>query len=333
MARSDAAAAPPGRVHVLINPASGKEKPVLAILHRVLRDLRIEWSATVLEATTDFESALDGLLGARDAPREGRPDWIVVSGGDGTVSAVAGAMAGRDVPLAVLPGGTGNVVAQELGLPLDYETAALRLFSGPVESRSWDLIDAAGTTCILRAGLGADARMMASADSEAKATLGWAAYVRAAVEQVTDEALTNVKITFETELGGPVQELRCSVLTLLILNLSRLGRGGAVLSEDVRPDDGWLDVVLVKAASVPAVLTFLKSMVDRSTTLPRADPGQLGHPDLPVELFRARRVILEPSSDLELQIDGDMQPPLGAGCQAAFTVRPGIVRCIGLPVI
>ena len=69
-------------------------------------------------------------------------------------------------------------------LPELLTGAARALFLGETEVRRFDLVDAAGTPCILRAGLGGDARLMQSADREAKDSLGWAAYLRAAIAEV-----------------------------------------------------------------------------------------------------------------------------------------------------
>jgi len=299
----------PARVHVLINPASGADQAVLAILARTFAEAGITWTCDVLQPDDDVGALIDAAL-ARDE----RPDWIAASGGDGTVSLAAAAMAGCGVPLAPLPGGTGNVVAQELGLALDYERAARALFLGPVELRELDLVEVGGVACILRAGLGADARLMASADRAAKDRLGWAAYLGAAIEQISTDEVTRL----EVEVDGETFE--ADVLTALVMNTSRLGRGGAVLSQAVRPDDGVLDLLLIRRGSVAAVLQVLRSIMDRTTPLPRAQ-GAPGDRNLSVEHIPARRVTITPRDEIALQIDGDVRPALPAGCRLEYGIR------------
>jgi diacylglycerol kinase family enzyme len=87
-----------------------------------------------------------------------KPDVIAACGGDGTISEVARGLSGSGVPLAVLPGGTSNVLARELGIPLDPERAAELLFDGRL--RSVRVLTANDRAFLLWAGAGLDARVM-----------------------------------------------------------------------------------------------------------------------------------------------------------------------------
>ena len=91
------------RVRVIVNPAAGQDKPILAILNRVFRSEGITWDVDLSHASGDAMRFAQRALESRAAG-----DVLAVSGGDGTVSEVAGVLAGSDLPLAVLPGGTGK---------------------------------------------------------------------------------------------------------------------------------------------------------------------------------------------------------------------------------
>jgi diacylglycerol kinase (ATP) len=97
-------------------------------------------------------------------------DVVAVCGGDGTISEAACGLAGSDVPLAILPGGTSNVLGRELSIPLDLEGAAALLFEGvPRPAR---LLLANDRPFLLWAGVGLDARIMARTSPFLKRWLG-----------------------------------------------------------------------------------------------------------------------------------------------------------------
>lgn len=313
----------PRRVHVLVNPAAGKEKPILAILNRVFREANLEWSVEVLHRAGDAVSATRRLLELR------RPgDLLAVSGGDGTVSEVAGALRGTTLPLVVLPGGTGNVVAQELGLPLDYEEAARALFLGPTELRKLDLVEctglagqAGGHTSILRVGLGGDARLMETADREAKDSFGWAAYLGAAAQQLAG----NVRARYRIRLDE--RELELEALALVVLNIGRLGRGGARLSSAIDPSDGRLDVLALPSGSLGAAVAVTRQIFDSDAAVPELTAENIER-NLPLLHGTGTRLVVVSRSEVELQIDGDAQPPLAAEHELTFELLPGVVRAL-----
>ncbi|MEZ6015499.1 MAG: diacylglycerol kinase family lipid kinase [Planctomycetota bacterium] len=302
------------RVRVIVNPAAGQDKPILAILNRVFRSEGITWDVDLSHASGDAMRFAQRALESRAAG-----DVLAVSGGDGTVSEVAGVLAGSDLPLAVLPGGTGNVVAQELGLPLGYEAAAQALFAGPVEARRLDLLDCGERSCVLRVGLGADARLIEAADRDAKDTLGWGAYLRAAVEQVTQGECSRFAITID----GARREL--DALAVVVLNIGRIGRGGGRLAAGIDPSDGLLDVLVVREGTLSAVVELARQWLDEARPLPTLGEAS---DDAPVLLASASAVTIEPRGDVALQIDGEKLPALRAGTPLSVRVHPGAVRFI-----
>ena len=115
-----------GRVHVVINPASGKDEPILNVLNDVFREHGVAWDATV---THRYGDAGDQ---ARAAIADG-VDLVVAYGGDGTQHEVANAVVGASVvtgrrtPMGILPGGTGNGFAREVGVPKKVRDATVLL--------------------------------------------------------------------------------------------------------------------------------------------------------------------------------------------------------------
>ena len=114
------------RVHVVINPASGKDEPILNVLNDVFREHDVAWDASVTHRYGDAGNQ------ARDAIGDG-VDLVVAYGGDGTQHEVANAVVtaaltkGRQVPMGILPGGTGNGFAREVGVPRNVRDATILL--------------------------------------------------------------------------------------------------------------------------------------------------------------------------------------------------------------
>ena len=93
---------------------------------------------------------------------------------------------GTEVPLAILPGGTGSVVAQQLGIAGDLESALRQLFGQEREVRSIDVLELGGRLSLLRVGMGADAGVMRRATRAGKDRMGWMAYLLAALEEARE---------------------------------------------------------------------------------------------------------------------------------------------------
>ena len=114
-------------------------------------------------------------------------DLVVVAGGDGTVRVVCAELAGSGIPVAVLPAGTGNLLARNLGISLDLEIALTELLGG--NEQRIDSVEVEGDELqtdrfVVMAGLGLDAAIIADAPDELKKHVGWAAYVVATLKNL-----------------------------------------------------------------------------------------------------------------------------------------------------
>jgi diacylglycerol kinase family enzyme len=195
---------------------------------------RYGWADPLWLETTP-EEAGQGL--ARRAVADGAV-LVLASGGDGTVTACAGGLAGSGVPLAVLAAGTGNLLARNLSLPLGLDDALTVALTGT--DRELDVGTANGTPFVVMAGLGIDAKMLDSASEPLKKRLGWAAYAVSLLRHLRDRPM---RVSLVAD-DGPRRRLRAS--GVIVGNVGFL-QGGIPLLPDAKPDDGRLDVVVLTA--------------------------------------------------------------------------------------
>jgi YegS/Rv2252/BmrU family lipid kinase len=163
---------------------------------------------------------------------------VLACGGDGTVTACAEGVAGTGTPLAIIPKGTGNLLARNLGLPMGTDEA-LAVALGGVQ-RPIDAGRVNGTLFVVMAGLGLDAQMLSGTSEPLKKRLGWLAYAVSAARHLGDRPM---RLTVSAD-GGRGRRMRASAL--IVGNVGWL-RGGLPLLPDARPDDGMLDAVVLIA--------------------------------------------------------------------------------------
>jgi len=201
---------------------------------------------------------------------------VLAAGGDGTVRAVAEALRERDAALGVIPGGTGNLLARNLGLPFaSVENACAIALSG--ETRRIDLgvatahrPDGSATehAFLVMAGAGIDAAMIAGARPELKRRFGWLAYVDAALRAYPNS--TKVRVRFRID-GG--HERSAHVSTILVANCGALP-GNIELIPDAAIDDGMLDVAILQPATVFGWLAIWRKVTWENRVLRRSALGR-----------------------------------------------------------
>ncbi|MBN9239152.1 MAG: diacylglycerol kinase [Micrococcales bacterium 70-64] len=202
------------------------------------------WAETLWFETTE-EDAGQGVTAS--AIRRGA-SVVIAAGGDGTVRAVAEALRGSGVSLALLPSGTGNLLARNLELPLtNLEQAVEIAFTGDdrqIDLGMVEIVRADGDSeehaFLVMAGLGLDAKMIKNTNSTLKKAVGWLAYVDGIARSVPE--LKPVRIRYKLN-GGP--ERAMSVHTIIVGNCGMLP-GGLLLMPEARPDDGRLDIAALR---------------------------------------------------------------------------------------
>jgi YegS/Rv2252/BmrU family lipid kinase len=218
---------------VVANPAAGQAAPDLKLLNRIIHEAGLEWE---LEITNTFG---DGTRQAARAVANGA-SLVAASGGDGTVMDVAGGLLGSQVPLAILPTGTGNVLAKELGIPQDLASACALMLNPDAVQRPIDLGLAGERLFLLRLGVGLEAEIVRSADRSTKDRLGPLAYITATIQALTQAPTAHYRL----ELDGRMEEL--DGLAVMVANAGALGFSGITLSPHVQIDDGLLDVFVIR---------------------------------------------------------------------------------------
>lgn len=214
-------------------------------------------------------------------------DVVFVCGGDGTVMAAVTALAGTDTPLAILPAGTGNLLARNLDLPLNDEEASLRIGVSGRDMRI-DVGVCEDRKFAVMAGLGFDAAIMRDAPEGLKKAVGWPAYVVSAGKHLRGRG---IRVSITVDDGEPMHR---RVRSVVVGNVGKL-QAGIPLLPDARADDGYLDVVVIAPRNVLDWARVTGRVLRRAHV-----------PDRKMERFRARRVLIEASRSEPRQLDGDV---------------------------
>lgn len=288
------------RAAVVVHP--GKHPDPRGFRATVLEAMRARgWAEPQWLETTPDDT---GERQARAAVAAGA-ELVLVSGGDGTVTACAAGVADSGIPLGVLPAGTGNLFARNLGLPLDLDQALAVALDGG--QRRVDVGVANGRPFIVMAGLGFDAEMLATVSEELKKRAGWGAYALSGLRHLWD---LPTRVVLRADGGPPLQRRASGVI---VGNVGSL-QGNLRLLPGAVPDDGVLDAAVITAWGLIGWLGVLADVL-----LLRGKTAQLTRltcRELSVASRRAR----------PWQVDGDV---MGTTMQLTVGVRPGsLLVCV-----
>jgi diacylglycerol kinase (ATP) len=258
--------APYQRVHVVINPASGKDEPILNVLNDVFRGHGVAWDASV---THRYGDAGDQ---ARAAIADG-VDLVVAYGGDGTQHEVANAVVtaavatGRRTPMGILPGGTGNGFAREVGVPKKVRDAIVLLCTSS-RTRSIDVgrlrsvgqADVEDRHFIQRLYIGVEPEEQTS--RQLKDRYGVFAYAISAPKRVSGRR----EFRYRVDIDGDVLEFLGSKVYLV--NSGMTGKGFKV-SHEYAIDDGLLDCFVLDKANLDTFIAAASRALDLRTAAAR----------------------------------------------------------------
>ncbi len=268
------------RVHVVVNPASGQPAAVLHPLNAVFNERGIAWDVSITHRSGDAERM------ARRAAESGA-DVVAVYGGDGTVLEVASGLHGTDVPLAILPGGTANLLSVELGIPRRLNDAAALIASPDSAVRAVDM-GRTGDYLFFHLGLGIEGEMIRKTDRKAKDNSGILAYVLAALQSMRDHPPVQYRLT----LDGATVEVEG--VNCMITNYGSLGVAGLSLSHQIDMSDGLLDVLVIRSADLRQFIAAAASAVVR---------GDLTQS---LQQWQAREVRVEANASQTITRDGEL---------------------------
>lgn len=268
------------RIHIVINPGSGKPTPVLHTLNTVFRRRDIEWEISLTQKNGDAERF------ARQAAENGA-GIVAAYGGDGTVMEVARGLMGTETPLAILPGGTANLMAVELGIPKNLSKAAELAVDDHSAIRSIDVGRTELGYFLLRVGMGFPARKVEYADRELKDRYGVMAYTLAALKAIKAQNEANYHLTVDGR-SFDIRTRACEVY-----NAGNMGLAGVSPVPGISVEDGLLDLVVLRENVSQDLLTH-----DLEYSISPSD-----------ELFhhwQARQIRIESDPPQPVQIDGEM---------------------------
>lgn len=292
------------RVAVIINPIKARADEAKATIQRAC--LSAGWDEPVFYETT----AEDPGFTQMQAALAGKPDVVLVGGGDGTVRVVAEALAHTDVAMGLIPLGTGNLLARNIDLDVTdlHGTVQTALFG---QQRSIDTarmaIENSRTghysehVFLVIAGIGMDAEVLGDTNAGLKKAVGWLAYTEAGMRH-----LPGRRKKVSISLDGSPEQVR-NIRSVLFANCG-LVPGGIDFIPQAMIDDGMLDVVVMSPRSaIGWLLMYGKIMFKHSGKLPI------------MTVYRSGRVVIKCPEPMPTQLDGDTS---GEATRLTVQVQP-----------
>lgn len=270
-------------IRIIINPASGKGESILPIINTSMKEAGIKWEASITH------QAGDAIQFAKAAVKEGI-DALAVYGGDGTLMEVVSGLIGSEMPLIILPGGSANVMAKELGIPKDLKEACALISQGPTEMKTIDVGQFNNRYFIVGISIGFSADLVKGADRETKNKIGILAYFFAAAA-----ALKKIKLAhYHLKIDG--NEYEVQGLTCIVTNTGNLGFTKISLDKHIDVSDGLLDVVVVRKANLSLFKLIVITLIKRE----RPDNFEL------VKHWQGKEISVSSSRKQVVQCDGEV---------------------------
>jgi diacylglycerol kinase (ATP) len=271
------------RIRIIINPAAGKDESILPVINTSMKEAGITWEASITH------EAGDAVRFAKAAVKE-KIDALAVYGGDGTLMGAISGLIGSKVPLIILPGGSANVMANELGIPKDLKEACMLIGQVPFRTKSIDVGQFDKRYFIVGISFGFAADLVKGAGRENKNMMGILAYFLSAAAALKKAK----KAVYHLTIDGQEHEVRG--LTCIIANTGNLGFSTISFDKHIDVSDGLLDVVVARKAN----LSMLKLMA--VTLLSRERP----HDVELVKHWQGRDITVSSSPQQTVQCDGEV---------------------------
>jgi len=280
---------------LIFNPVAGQGDPEQDLL--TIQSLLEPEIALDIRLTTPEVDA--GQL-AREAVERGA-HMIIVSGGDGTISAAAEAVVGTSIPLGVISRGTANAFASALTLPNTIEAACETILQGRPK-----VVDAAlcnGKPMVLLAGIGFEAEMVEKADRDTKNRFGMLAYIMAGVKQLRE---------FESFEARIETQEKVITLTAGAVTIANAAPPTSVLAQGpagIICDDGLLDLTVVAPASAAGAIASAYHLLQTALRGDAAERDDIGY-------LRARRIKVTTEPPQKVVLDGEIigMTPIDVEC-------------------
>lgn len=265
------------KIMVIINPSAGKDEPILNIINDLFTAYKIDWDVAITY------KAGDATRLAQEAVAAGY-DLVAGYGGDGTQMEVANGMIGSDVPMAILPGGTGNAMAFELKISRELREAVRLICTSP-KTQAVDIVQANGRYFMLRLYSGVEENQKTS--RAMKDRYGVIAYPMSVLSMTRSLNKANYRLTID---GKVIEE---DGVSCFVINAGSLG--GVTLSYNLNmtATDGLLDVFMLDTS-----VSTLRSATGRFLNL---DTNQAG-----LHYWRGKEIIMEADPPQTIWVDGEL---------------------------
>jgi YegS/Rv2252/BmrU family lipid kinase len=264
------------RIHIVINPAAGKDEPILNTLNDVFSQHGIDWRISLTRKYGDATRF------ARQAAESGNFDLIVGYGGDGTQHEIANGVMGTNVPMGVLPGGTGNGFCTELGIPNQLRPA-VELLCVNNHLRQIDIAQIGDDYFIQRLFTGIEPEAQTSRADKDK--FGTFAYVGSGIQQAKEQNNVPYQLTIDGEIITE-EGIKCYVVN------SAMAGTGISIDRSFAIDDGLLDVFIIGKN-----FEQLAAAGDRILHLRTKRAG--------LHVWRGREIMIEAATDQPIWTDGE----------------------------
>jgi diacylglycerol kinase (ATP) len=292
------------RAAVVVNPAKAVGPDLRGALVRLCETQG--WAEPLwLETTVE-----DPGVGQTRQALEAGVDVVIAAGGDGTVRCVGEVLAGTDTPLGLVPLGTGNLLARNLGIDISDPVAAAHDVLNGTETS----VDVVKTRLdhsddehvfLVMAGVGYDAAIMADTVDVLKDRVGWLAYVEAGIRKLPGKP---VKARISLDGKDPV---RRRIRSVMIGNCGRI-MGGVEIFPEAKFDDGVLDLLILAPRGRLGWLGVVAGIFGRNKRSKES-----------VEYFQGKSAEITLEHEQEFQLDGDH---VGTGKHLAVTVETGALK-------
>ncbi|MBE2223030.1 MAG: diacylglycerol kinase family lipid kinase [Anaerolineae bacterium] len=266
------------KIKVIINPAAGKDEPIINTLNDVFYKYGIDWDVSL---THKFGDATEL---AHAAAVSGEYDLVTGYGGDGTQMEIANGMKGSGVPMAILPGGTGNAMAFELKIPRDLREAA-ELIGTSQNLKAVDIAKANDTYFMLRLYSGVAESQKTSREQKDK--YGILAYPLSVVEMGRELNHAHYKLTIDGEV---IEE---NGVACFIVNAGSIGGVNLSFDQEIDVSDGLLDVFMINTS-----ISTLRSATGRFLHVSTNQAG--------LHYWRGKEIVMEADPPQTIWVDGEL---------------------------
>ena len=291
------------RAAVIYNPVKVDAEELRAAV--AAEPATADWADTLWYETTEEDP---GTGQARQAIQAGA-DMVIAAGGDGTVRAVAQELGGTPTSLALLPSGTGNLLARNLDLTLDDMEHSIKVAFDGIDRKidlAWaDIRRESGrverAAYLVMAGFGLDAKMLSQTDEDLKAKVGWLAYVDAIRKALRDKNRMRMRYRLDRRSTRAV-----SAHTLIVGNCGSLP-ANILLLPTAAIDDGRFEAVFLRPDSAWGWVQIFVKVIWENGVLRRTKLGHrlVGREVDALRYVKGRRLDVVLSRPEEVELDGD----------------------------